>query len=56
MIQFCAEHDGNEGPVILSEKLSRETREKLRKRQSQNYPQGFHMQYVLLMLNNFSFR
>ena len=37
--QFCREHKNEEGPVILAEKLSKETKDKLRKRQSLNYPQ-----------------
>ena len=38
--QFCSDHqEGKEGPVVLAEKLSSETKSSLRKKQSLNYPQ-----------------
>ena len=39
--QFCNNHQGMAGPVILAENLSKATKDKLRSKQSQNYPQGF---------------
>ena len=37
--KFCADHKGQEGPVVLAENLSSETKRALRKKQTANYPQ-----------------
>ena len=37
--QFCPDHKKDTGPVVLSEQLSKETKNKLRKTRSLNYPQ-----------------
>ena len=37
--QFCADHKTDVGPVVLAENLSKETRDRLRKTRSLNYPQ-----------------
>ena len=37
--KFCSDHIGQEGPVVLAENLSLETKRALRKKQTANYPQ-----------------
>ena len=37
--KFCPDHKGQEGPVVLAENLSAETKRALRKKQTSNYPQ-----------------
>ena len=38
--QFCPEHQKDTGPVVLAEHLGKESRDKLRQKQSISYPQG----------------
>lgn len=53
--KFCPDHvDGQEGPVVLAEHLSAETKRSLRKKQSPDYPQDnlFFVRAILKIEND----
>lgn len=53
--QFCSDHcDGQEGPIVLAENLSVDTKKKLRKRQNPEFPQDniFFVRSILEIKGN----
>ena len=48
--QFCPEHKDDHGPIVLSEKLSKTSRDFLRRHQDSKLPQGQTTMILLLLM------